>query len=126
MGSGASARGAHKTDPNPPIPGRRASLQKSRTHVILDEAKHGYLISEKLGKMKKAGLAEADRTQIEQLIKQKVSNSYIYNLVYLEDHDVMKFNIMLELEREGGYPTRMTAALEYMPNRNALRVITLH
>ncbi len=94
--------------------------------VILDEAKHGYLIKEKLGKMKKARLAEADRTQIEQLIKQKVSNSYIYNLVYLEDHDVMKFNIMLELEREGGYPTRMTAALEYMPNRNALRVITLH
>jgi hypothetical protein len=94
--------------------------------VILDEAKHGYLISEKLGKMKKAGLAEANRNQIEQLIKQKVSNSYIYNLVYLKDHDVMKFNIMLELEREGGYPTRMTAALEYMPNRNALRVITLH
>lgn len=94
--------------------------------VILDDAKHGYLVSEKLGKMKKAGLSEADRTQIEHLIKQKVSNSYIYNLVYLEEHDVMKFNIMLELEREGGYPTRMTAVLEYMPNRNALRVITLH
>ena len=76
--------------------------------------------------MKKAGIAEAERTEIECLIKQKVSNSYIYNLVYLEDHDVMKFNIMLELEREDGYPTRMTAALEYMPSKNALRVITLH
>lgn len=94
--------------------------------VILDEAKHGYLVSEKLGKMKMAGLSESDRTQIEHLIKQNVSNSYIYNLVYLEEHDVMKFNIMLELEREGGYPTRMTAVLEYMPHRNALRVISLH
>lgn len=37
----------------------------------------------------------------------------------------MKFNIMLELEREEGYPTRMTAALEYMPNQKSLRVITL-
>lgn len=93
--------------------------------VILDDAKHGYLINKKLGIMKKAGLAESDRAQIERLIKQKVSNSYIYNLVYLDDHDVMKFNIMLELGREGGYPARMTAALEYMPNRKALRVITL-
>lgn len=94
--------------------------------VILDEAKHGYLINKKLGKMKKAGLADADRTQIERLIKEKVSSSYIYNLVYLEEHDVMKFNIILELEHEEGYPTRMTAALEYMPNHKSLRVITLH
>lgn len=94
--------------------------------VILDEAKHGYLVNNKLGKMKKAGLAEIDRMKIERLIKQKVSNSYIYNLVYHEEHDVMKFNIMLELERADGYPTRMTAALEYMPNQKSLRVITLH
>jgi len=76
--------------------------------------------------MKKSGLAKADRTQIERLIKQKVSNSYIYNLTYLEEHDVMKFNIMLELAHAEGYPTRMTAALEYMPNQKSLRVITLH
>lgn len=95
-------------------------------NVILDEAKHGYLINNKLGKMKKAGLEEADRTQIERLIKEKVTNSYIYNLVYLEEHDVMKFNIMLEVERAEGYPTRMTAALEYMPDQKTLRVITLH
>lgn len=51
--------------------------------VILDGVKYGYLINNKLGKMKKAGLAGADCTQIERLIKEKVSNSYIYNLVYL-------------------------------------------
>ncbi|MFT6906329.1 MAG: hypothetical protein ACJAS1_002995 [Oleiphilaceae bacterium] len=94
--------------------------------VILDDAKHGYLMNEKLGKMRKAGLEKADRAQIECLIKQKVSNSYIYNLMYLEDHDVMKFNIMLELDREDGYPTRMTAVLEYMPTKGALRVISFH
>ena len=39
----------------------------------------------------------------------------------------MKFNLMLEVERdEGGYPTRMTAALEYFPKDKVLRVITLH
>ena len=94
--------------------------------VLLDEAKHGYLINAKLGKLHKAGLAEADRTQIESIIQAKVSASYVYNLVYLDEHDVMKFNIMLEIARSDGYPTRMTAALEYMPEKKLLRVITLH
>lgn len=94
--------------------------------VLLDEAKHGYLINQKLGKLHKAGLAKADRTQIELIIQAKVSGSYVYNLVYLEQHDVMKFNIMLEIGRSGGYATRMTAALEYMPEKKTLRVITLH
>ncbi len=94
--------------------------------IVLDEAKHGYLINNKLGKLKKAGLAEEDRSQIENLIREKVCNSYIYNLVYLEDHDVMKFNILLEFERSRGYPTRTTASFEYIPNQKSLRVITLH
>ena len=95
-------------------------------NVILDEAKHGYLMNKKLGKMKKAGFAEADRTQIERLIKEKVTNSYIYNLEYLKKYNVLKFNIMLEFERTEGHPTRTTAALEYMPDQKSLRVITLH
>jgi hypothetical protein len=94
--------------------------------VMLDEAKHGYLINNKLGKLKKAGLAEADRAQIENLIKVKICNSYTYNLEYREEYDVMKFNILLELERAGRHPTRMTASLEYMPNKKSLRVITLY
>ena len=94
--------------------------------VLLDEAKHGYLLNEKLGKLQKAGLAKTDRIQIESIIQAKVSRSYVYNLVYLDQHDVMKFNIMLEIDRPDGYPTRMTAALEYLPERKTLRVLTLH
>lgn len=94
--------------------------------VILDEAKHGYLINEKLGKLKKAGLDTADRDYIAKLIQSQLSANYIYNLSYLEEHDVMKFNLMLEVQRSSGYPTRMTAALEYLPAKQALRVITLH
>lgn len=95
-------------------------------NVVLDEAKHGYLINEKLGKLKKAGLATVDREYIAALIQSQLSADYIYNLTYLDEHDVMKFNIMLEIQRTGGYPTRMTAALEYLPAKRALRVITLH
>ena len=94
--------------------------------VLLDEAKHGYLINEKLGKLKKAGLEAADRDYIAALIQSLLSANYIYNLAYLEEHDVMKFNLMLEVQRSTGYPTRMMVALEYLPAKQALRVITLH
>jgi len=47
-------------------------------------------------------------------------------MVYSPEHEVRKFNIMLEVDREdGGYPTRLTAALEYLPKERLLRVITL-
>ena len=94
--------------------------------VFLDEAKHGYLINKKLGKLWKAGLETADRDYIAALIQSQLSANYIYNLTYLEEHDVMKFNLMLEVRRSRGYPARMTAALEYLPAKQALRVITLH
>jgi hypothetical protein len=94
--------------------------------VLLDEAKHGYLINKKLGKLKKAGLEAVDRDYIAALIQSQLSANYIYNLTYLDEHDVMKFNIMLEVRCSTGYPTRMTAVLEYLPAKQALRVITLH
>ena len=54
-------------------------------------------------------------------------DSYIYNLCYLPKHDVIKLNVMLEIPRaDGGYPTRILAALEYQPDKKNLRVITLH
>lgn len=60
------------------------------------------------------------------MIQSQLSANYIYNLTYLEDHDVIKFNLMLEVAREDGYPTRLTAVLEYLPSSRTLRVITLH
>ena len=45
----------------------------------------------------------------------------------MSEHNVMKFNIMLELpHKEDGYPTRLVAALEYLPEDKMVRVITLH
>ncbi len=95
--------------------------------VLLEEAKHKYLLGEKLGKLQKAGIADLDREDLAALIKAKIDASYIYNLVYLEAHDVIKFNLMLEIpRRDGGYPTKLMAALEYRPMEKTLRVITLH
>jgi hypothetical protein len=94
--------------------------------VLLEESKFVYLINEKLGKLKQAGLDALDVSNIESIIKSKINGSYIYNLKYLAQHNVMIFNIMLEIPNLNGYPTRLTAALEYIPDKKTLRVITLH
>jgi hypothetical protein len=95
--------------------------------VLLEDAKHAYLRSQKDGKLEKAGIADLHRADLAALIKSKIAASYIYNLVYLEDHDVIKFNLMVEVARcDGGYPTKLTAALEYKPQEKTLRVVTLY
>jgi len=95
--------------------------------VELDEAKHGYLKSEKLGKLGKAGIIDISRIDLAKLIREKVDASYIYNMAYLADHGVIKFNVMLEIPRINvGYPTKVLVALEYQPATKNLRVITLY
>lgn len=99
----------------------------SECKIQLDEAKHGYLKSEKFGKLEKAGIHDLSRNELEALIKEKVESNYIYNLEFLEDHDVIKFNVIMEIpEPNGRYPTRLMVALEYKPHEKILRVITLY
>lgn len=94
--------------------------------VVLDEAKYQYLLDAKSGKLRQAGLDDAAREKIATLIQKKLNANYIYNLAYLEEHDVMKFNLQIQVPRPIGYPARLTAALEYIPKKRVLRVITLH
>lgn len=102
-------------------------LSLSDLEVLIEDRKLDYLLSTKQGKMAKAGIATLDRGEVSGLIKAKLMLSYIYNMTYLEEHDVSKFNLLLEFEhRGGGHPTRMTAALEYRPIERVLRLITLH
>jgi len=95
--------------------------------VEVEAAKHKYLQSQKRGKLKKAGIADLDRIDLARLVREKISSNYIYNLIYLEEHKVAKFNIIVEVPRhDGGDPTRLVASLEYKPLEKILRLITLH
>ncbi len=95
--------------------------------VRIDEAKHEYLLNDKSGVLKKAGIHALERENLEGLIRSKMTANYIYNMTYIEAHDVMKFNIMLEFERDdGGHPARVLASLEYMPTQKTVRVITMY
>lgn len=101
-------------------------LSLGECRVLIEPAKHGYLLSEKAGKLHKARLADFDRDELAAVIQAKLSANYIYNMEFLEKHDVMKFSLMIEIEREGGYPTRLAAGFEYLPEDRTVRLTTLH
>lgn len=96
--------------------------------VEVEEAKIGYLSSEKAGSLEKAGLRHITSDRLAALIKERISASYIYNMAYDETRDVTKFNVIIEVPpvSKGSSPTRLLAALEYQPERKNLRLITLY
>jgi len=94
--------------------------------VRIDEQKFKYLQAEKIAKLRLAGADDLTRQDLQELISEKVMANYIYNLTFLEEHDVVKFNVMVEIPRkDGGYPARLVAALQYLPESAELRLITL-
>ena len=94
--------------------------------VIADDKFEKYLQTKKLGKLKKAGLADLTKQELEVAIREKLRMSYLYNMEWVDEptHQLSKFNIMLEFPRGNGHPERMVAALEYKPMERVLRLLT--
>ncbi len=96
--------------------------------VEVEDAKLAYLKSNKAGSMENAGLQHMGSRELAQLIRDRVSASYIYNLAYDDALDITKFNVIIEIppSPKSASPTRLLAALEYQPRRKTLRLITLY
>lgn len=95
--------------------------------VLIDSEKFDkYLRTAKLGKLKKAGLADLNKFELEEAIREKLRMSYLYNIAFVDEptHRLSKFNVMLEFPGPGGYPERMMVALEYRPAERVLRLLT--
>lgn len=94
--------------------------------VEVEDAKLGYLKSEKMGSLEKAGLENVTSGNLGQIIASKIAASYIYNMAHDQQHNTTKFNVMLELPLADHEPVRLLAALEYIPDHKKLRLITLY
>ncbi|NHQ60239.1 hypothetical protein G9409_06470 [Chlorobium sp. BLA1] len=95
--------------------------------VEVEAARLNYVKTIKKNSVERAGLEAITSNELGELIKAKISGSYIYNLVVLEEYDIAKFNIIIELpSRSSEEPTRLLAALEYKPEQKILRLLTLY
>ncbi|WP_156718065.1 hypothetical protein [Nocardioides sp. Leaf307] len=88
----------------------------------LDPSKLEYLSKEKSGSLIRADLAGLTAEQIAQSIQEKLSSSYIYNLVWNSEKDYSNFAAMIEFPNNGRV-TRLRAALKY--ENEQLGLVTL-
>lgn len=94
--------------------------------VEVEAAKLAYIKTEKGASLARAGLKDVTSEELCRLIRQRISESYIYNLTADEIHGTTKFNVIIELPSDDSGPTRLLAALEYQAARRVLRLITLY
>lgn len=90
--------------------------------VQLEEAKLTYLQENKSGSLKRAGLAGLDAASIATRIREKIDDTYIYRLSRATNGNTLKFNVMIEPIPH----VRIECALEYLPDKRILRVVTLY
>lgn len=90
-------------------------------HVTVDPMKLKYLLENKSGSLRRAGLSEVQPAELEKVIAAKLQANYIYNMCQNDDHGVVKFNILVEHGE-----CRLTVALEYVPADQTVRLITMY
>jgi hypothetical protein len=89
--------------------------------VELDERKLDYLQREKFGSLRRAELHTLSAEEVSAQLRSKLASNYIYSLARATNGDALKFNIMLE----NPGMCRYLCALEYLPQEQKLRLITL-
>ncbi|HCG8159300.1 TPA: hypothetical protein NJ921_004584 [Vibrio parahaemolyticus] len=93
--------------------------------IEIDPRKLQYLQEKKTGLMEKAETLDFTKKELEELIRSKISNNYIYHLTNLKEHNTKKFNIIIEKELSDGGLFKQMVSLEYLPNDKKLRLITM-
>lgn len=95
--------------------------------IEIETSKLNYLHKEKIDNIQRAGLINLSFEELEGLIKKKLESNYIYNLAFLEKHNTLKFNILIEVPRiDAKSLMKLLVVLEYKPNEKKLRLITMY
>lgn len=94
--------------------------------LLIEEPKLKYLLENKFDNLERANFHRITRSELEEIIRNKLNENYIYNLSYSSQFNTAKFNILLEVPRsDKKSPMKMLASLEYIENNKQLRLITL-
>ncbi|MPS73602.1 MAG: hypothetical protein E2590_10710 [Chryseobacterium sp.] len=103
-----------------------SSIISKISKIEIEDSKLNYLKTVKAGKLKKANLINYPKEKIIKLISQKIDSNYIYNLTDIKEHNVLKFDIIIELKNILEEVIKITIAFEYIPNQEKIRLITLY
>lgn len=95
--------------------------------ILIEKSKLKYLLERKRSKFKKGCMLDINVKELEELIRSKIKDNYIYNMEYDEEHHTTKFNIQIEIiAGDTGEILKFLVSLEYIPDQKILRVITMY
>jgi len=102
-------------------------LPLDQMSIRVDQKKHHYLTTQKADSLKRIGLLDKDAEALKSMIADRIHSNYIYNMTYDKAHNTSRFDIIFDVPSgSSANPVRLLVALEYMPDTNELRVITLY
>lgn len=94
--------------------------------LLIPEAKLTYLMTEKRDIFSSLGLVDYTIDELRQVIVDRIKQSYLYNLEYLEKYNVPKFNVSLELNTLSGGIRKVIVSLKYLTESNQLQLVTMY
>ena len=102
-------------------------LPLNQMSIRVDPQKYVYLTTQKADSLKRIGLLDKEAEALKTMIADRIHSNYIYNMTYDKAHNTSKFDIIFDVpSNSSASPVRLLVALEYMPDANELRVITLY
>jgi hypothetical protein len=94
--------------------------------IEIEPGRLGYLEREKGYALERLGILGKPAVTLVEMIRAKLASTYLYNLRYRPDFQVVSFNMLLELEsHETGESFRAVAAFKYDHPRRAIQLLTL-
>ena len=98
----------------------------SECNIEISPKKIEYFRKVKGDNFKRAGLINHSSTELETVISKRIANNYIYNLTFIQEHDILKFDILMEFKRvDKEQLMKMLLGMEYQPKEKKLRLITM-
>jgi len=98
----------------------------SECKIEINPEKIEYFRKEKGDNFERAGLIDHSSTELEELISKRIANNYIYNLTFIQEHDILKFDILMEFKRiDKEQLMKMVLGIEYQHKKKTLRLITM-
>jgi hypothetical protein len=99
-------------------------MELSGLDVEIPDAKHGYLLDKKFTLLEAAGLEDLTALELAAVIRANIDGGYIYRLQENVD-DTVQFTLAVELKKKVGDPLIARVALKYLPEKQALSLVTM-
>jgi len=97
-----------------------------KASIVVPHKKLQYLKLEKAGIFEQLGIKDISPKDLEKIIRTRIDRLYIYNLEFIEQFNVPKFNISIELKKTDGKLRKVIVALKLNRRRKALELITMY